>query len=85
MTGRKPISVETSLEYAGRTWIVLGEVWLGTTPPNGPDPTAAEWRVVGGSDAALLDAIYQETELTRLECDELIQQACIDAAREPWV
>jgi len=69
------------LVYGGEWWHVIGDVWIGTTPPAGPDPTEVAWGVEGASNSELIAAIYADTELTQSECVELVEQALIDDVR----
>jgi hypothetical protein len=75
------VNVETIITVGDVGWFVVGEVWLGNTPPNGPNPTEVlEWHVVGGSSDALVDAIFEDTNLTHSECVDRIESMLVDAA-----
>lgn len=72
------------IEVAGLIFRVTGSVWLGTTPPNGDDPTeVSEWHCDVSRDA-LLESLWAATLMTRAECAEEVERRLCDAARRSY-
>lgn len=78
----KQIGAYAELEVGGRWYAVSGVVHLGTTGPSGDDPTEVDtWEVEGCSRDQLLDAIFEASSMTRLECEEQVESVLVQEAR----